>query len=169
MATSLIVMFLTLPLSSCLCATRISFWMAFPAIHTVATPIASPGAMRRLVPAKQLWTVRGQLEPALQHLLQGGGLQQDQVVFLFRDHHPVDATHYTIQATFDGANPIADGQEVFRPEMIGKDQMPEGAYYLVSARADHFLPLLIVVDQVDQADLLGSPGQDLFTTRTGEV
>jgi hypothetical protein len=59
--------------------------MAFPTIHTAATPYRHPDALRRLAPAKQLWTVRGQVEPALQHLLQGSGLQRDQVAFLFDD------------------------------------------------------------------------------------
>src|SRR6266567_9002986 len=36
---------------------------------TPIAPTASPGALRRLVPAKQLWAVRGQVETALQHLL----------------------------------------------------------------------------------------------------
>ncbi len=107
--------------------------MAFPAIHTVAIPIAptvSPGALRRLVAAQQLWAVRGQVEPALQHHLQGSGLQRDQVTFLFGDPHPIDAASYAVQATFDGATPIADGQEALRPEVIGEDQMPEGPYAL---------------------------------------
>ncbi len=91
------------------------------------------------------------------------------MTFLFRGPDPVDATPYTIQATFDGATPIADGQEALRPEVVGEDQMPEGPYHLVSARAGHFFPLLIVVGQVDQADLLAGPGQDLLAGGTGEV
>jgi len=125
--------------------------MAFPAIHTVATPIASPGAMRRVVPSKQLWTVRGQVEPALQHLLQGRGLQRDQVTFLFCHPHPVDTTFYAVQAGCDATAPFTDGQKALRPEVSGEDQISKGPDHLVTALAGYLFPLLIVVGQVDQA------------------
>lgn len=91
------------------------------------------------------------------------------MAFLFGDSHPVDAASHAVQAAFDGTSPIADRQEALRPEVIGEDQIPERPHDLVSVFAGHFLPPTIVVGQVDQADLLTGPGQDLFAVRTGEV
>src|SRR6266849_4433516 len=129
----------------------------------------SPSTMRWLVPSNQHGAVLWQLEPAFQPVLQGRRLQRDQVAFLFGDPHTVDATPHAIQAAFDGAAPIADGQEALRPEVIAEDQIPDRPHDLVSVFAGHFLPPTVVVGQVDQADLLAGPGQDLLATRTGEV
>lgn len=132
----------------------------FPAIHTAATPAtfsvdrlstrrlawaAIPGAMRWLVPPRQYGAVIRQLEPALQHILQGKCLKQDQMALLFRDPYTVDTTSPAVQAAFDGTSLIADRQEALRPEVIGEDQIPERPRDLVSVFAGHFLPRTIVV------------------------
>jgi hypothetical protein len=76
---------------------------------------------------------------------------------------------YSSSTHVDDTSPLTDGQEAFWPEVVEEDLLSKDPSHLVSALAGHFFPLVIIVVQVDQANLLASPRQNLLAGGKGEV